>query len=236
MVDNRNQTLFIFLDESGNLDFSPRGSRYWSLTALSTFSPIEGRDQLTALLYELAGFGVGQEFFHATEDLQSIRDQVFQRINKMPDDFEIHSVIAEKRKANPSLYEEMARRAGAWSLRTNPDDFYSIVCRTLLTYIFRRWKYRQAKRVVVILSAIFNGPRHAGIKQTLRKYLKGKSDLEFHIYFHATKADLNCQMADYCGWAISIKWERGDTRSYDLVKHRIKSEFDIFRSGTSVYY
>ena len=29
-------TLFIFLDESGNLDFSSTGTAYWSLTAVCT--------------------------------------------------------------------------------------------------------------------------------------------------------------------------------------------------------
>jgi len=62
------KTLFIFVDESGNFDFRPAGSRYWSITALCTFDPISGRDSLMRLLYELAAAGGGQEYFHATED------------------------------------------------------------------------------------------------------------------------------------------------------------------------
>ena len=66
-------------------------------------------------------------------------------------------------------------------------------------------------------------------------YLKYHTSVPFHIYFHATKSDLNCQIADYCGWAIGIKWERGELRSYDLIKHHIQSEFPIFAKGLTKY-
>ncbi|MGB7640107.1 MAG: DUF3800 domain-containing protein, partial [Terriglobales bacterium] len=228
--------LFIFLDESGNFDFSANGSAYWSLTALCTMEPIAGRDEMISLLYELAAAGGGQECFHATEDLQSVRDQVFIRINKLPENFEIHSVIAEKRKANPSTYQEPYRKDGAWQQRTNPERLYGIICRTLLKYIFRRPQYRKAKRIVVVLSSLFTNPRQRAIKQVLVEYLKAHTTAQFFIYFHATKADLNCQIADYCGWAIARKWERHDPRSHELIKHHIKSEFDIFAAGDGTKY
>ena len=68
------------------------------------------------------------------------------------------------------------------------------------------------------------------------QYLKKHSAKRFEIYFHQAKADLNCQLADYCGWAIAIKWERGENRSYALVQDKIKSEFEIFKMGTTLYY
>jgi hypothetical protein len=229
-------TLFIFLDESGNFDFSANGSVYWSLTALCTLQPVDGRESLTDLLYKLAAAGGGQECFHATEDLQSVRDQVFACINKLPVNFELHSVIAEKRRANPSTYQEPYRRDGVWQKRTNPDRLYGIVCRTILKYIFGRPRYKKAKRIVVVLSSIFTNPRHGAIRKLLVEHLKSYTSAKFFIYFHATKADLNCQIADYCGWAIARKWEKRDTRSYELIKHHIKSEFDIFAVGDGTTY
>lgn len=32
------------------------------------------------------------------------------------------------------------------------------------------------------------------------------------------------------------KWERGDHRSYDIIKESVKSEFDVFRGGSINYY
>ncbi len=108
-----NTTLFIFLDESGNLDFSLKGTAVWSLTAFCTFDPVRGRETFWDLTYSLAHEGIQLEYFHATEDKQAIRDQVFSRIAALADDFEIHSVIAEKRKANPSLYTKRVLIAGS---------------------------------------------------------------------------------------------------------------------------
>lgn len=232
------RVLFIFLDESGNFDFSERGSRYWSLTALCTLDPIEERHTLAAFLYELAAAGGGQECFHATEDRQSVRDGVFDRINKLPRNFEIHSVIAEKRKANPSIYRQQVRKQDRVTTITTGDGLYEIVGRTLLKYIFRRPKlgYKQARRIVVVLSSIFDRSRHKALQSFLSAYLKQHTSAQFFIYFHSTKADLNCQIADYCGWAIGIKWERGEKRSYELIKEHIKSEFAIFERGDTAYY
>lgn len=231
-------TLFIFLDESGNFDFSPSGSKFWSLTALCTVSPVEGRQTLIEFLYELAAAGGGQECFHATEDLQTVRDGVFERINKLPSSFEIHSVVAEKCKAHPSVYQYSENRHGKKRIIIKGDKLYEIVCRTLLKYIFRRptLKYRLAKRIVVVLSSIFDKSRHKALQVVLSDYLKTHTRVPFYIYFHATKADLNCQIADYCGWAIGIKWERREMRSHDLIEHHIRSEFSIFESGTTKYY
>jgi hypothetical protein len=43
-------------------------------------------------------------------------------------------------------------------------------------------------------------------------------------------------LADYCGWAITIAWERGERRSLDLIRLKVKSQFDIFAKGTHRFY
>lgn len=230
-----NSTLFIFLDESGNFDFTPKGSAYWSLTAFCTYSPTLGRDAFLDLLYSLAHDGIEQEYFHATEDRQQVRDQVFNRLNSLADDFEVHSVIAEKRKAHPSLYtvrEKRKTREGVKTLTSkDPTRFYELISRTLLRYILRRGKLKGAKKIVIVLSSIFTKEKHAVITGTLKSYLKQFTDVPFHIYFRSNKSDINCQLADYCGWAIAIAWERGELRSLGLIEKRVKSQFGIFTPG-----
>lgn len=44
------------------------------------------------------------------------------------------------------------------------------------------------------------------------------------------------QVADYCCWALARKREQGDERSYALIQNKIRSEFDVFRSGRKLYY
>jgi hypothetical protein len=99
-------TLYIFIDESGNFDFSPMGTKYFALTCISTLNPLENRINLLDLKYKLLRAGVDQEFFRASEDKQPVRDEVFHLIEEL-DDFEIDSVIAQKNKTNFSLYEDI---------------------------------------------------------------------------------------------------------------------------------
>lgn len=236
MAYKERDTLFIFLDESGNLDFSSTGTAYWSLTAVCTFTPTNGRHEFSDFLYQLADEGRGQECFHATVDRQEVRDEVFKIINKLPEDIEVHSVIANKCMAHPSLYRKGVKKGKKFVFEKDESKFYDLICRVLLQYIFQRWKFKKAKRIVVVLSFIFNKSKHDAIKGSLKTQLKAHTGAPFTIYFHQNKADMNCQIADYCGWAITIKWERGEKRSYDLIRPKIASEFEIFKHGYKKHY
>ena len=44
------------------------------------------------------------------------------------------------------------------------------------------------------------------------------------------------QVADYCSWAIFRKWERSDTRAYEIIADKIGLENDMFSSGNTFYY
>lgn len=230
------KTLFLFIDESGNFDFSSNGTKYFVLSCSSTFRPVEEREKLLNLRYELLSDGIGQECFHATEDAQATRDRVFNVIDSLSDDIEVHSVVAQKSKVNPSLYKEEYFKKGKKIQRVVGSEFYQRVCRTLLQYVFRRSNFQKATKIIVVLGAIFTRDKQSTILKTLKKYLKENFEMPFEIFFHSSKADLNCQSADYFGWAIAIKWERNEKRSYVLVKDKVKSEYEIFKRGGKLYY
>ena len=46
--------LYIFLDEAGNLDFSPTGTRFFLLGAVTKERPFHAYKELTELKYDLA--------------------------------------------------------------------------------------------------------------------------------------------------------------------------------------
>ena len=229
-------TLFIFLDESGDLNFSAAGSKYWSLTAFCTFHPRSGKGAFLDLLYSLADDGIGQECFHAAEDKQIVRDQMFGLINGLADEHEVHCVIAEKRKANRALYKRHRKKKGQWKTEKDESPFYRTVCKALLKYVFGCPRFKKATKIVIVLSSIFTKDKHEYIRGALSAELKAATLAKFHIYFHQNKTDLNCQIADYCGWAIARKWESNDARSYDLIRTKIQNEFDLFQRGINTYY
>ena len=151
-------------------------------------------------------------------DKQEVRDEVFKIINKLPEDLEVHSVIANKCMAHPSLYRKGVKKGKKFVFEKDESKFYDLICRVLLQYIFQRWKFKEAKRIVVVLSFIFNKSKHDAIKGSLKTQLKAHTAAPFTIYFHRLRPIWIAKSADYCGWAITIKWERGEKRSYDLIK------------------
>lgn len=229
--------LYIFIDESGNFDFSPDGTKYFILTAISTVKPLEKRVKLNELRYGLLTKSVDQEYFHATEDAQTTRDQVFDLINHEFSDFAIDAVIAQKNKAHSSLYSQPFLKSNKTiGYIKQENEFYRLNGQTLLRYIFTRHKNTQLDRVVVVLSSIFTKAKVKLITKSFKTSLKQFVPYPFHIYFHCSQADINCQIADYCGWAIYVKYERNEERPYKEIKAKIKSEFDIFGRGTTEWY
>ena len=53
---------------------------------------------------------------------------------------------------------------------------------------------------------------------------------------HRSRSHYGLQVADYCCWAVFRKWQREETEHYDRIRPAMRSEFDIFRSGTRYYY
>ena len=232
----KDKTFYLFIDESGNFDFSPQGTRYFSLTGFITDDPITKRENLGSLRYRVLSEGVDHEYFHATEDKQVVRDEVYSFLASLGDTYEVHSVIAQKNKTYPSLYKESYKKGGKLITLTTGIELYKKLCECLLKYVFTGKSWR-AKKIIVVLSSLFVGDKKKVLLQTLKHFLKNEfSRVPFEIFLHQTCADLNCQLADYCCWAISVKYERREERPYEIIKKRIRNEFDYFQNGKHEYY
>lgn len=245
-MDNNQKTLYVFIDEAGNFDFSKKGTNHFVLTALCTFDPYSERSNFIKCRYDLMrDYNLDEEFFHASTDRQFVRDKVFSIIKSLPNIFEIHSVIAQKNKTHPSLYKKNNVRSdingNIINIRQEKIDhnFYQLICKNLLQYVFNNPDFECAEKIIVVLGAIFTKDKNSMILKILKEYLKKRCPNKyFRIYFHRVNSDINCQIADYCGWAVYVKYERNglEIRPYEEIRDRIKSEFDIFRNGNTIYY
>ena len=59
----------------------------------------------------------------------------------------------------------------------------------------------------------------AAVRKAVRATLKvhTPTSVSFRILHHASRADVNLQVADYCAWAALRRWEREDDRSYRII-------------------
>ncbi len=219
-----NRFLYIFLDEAGDFDFSPSGSKHFIMASVTRERPFGDYSEFVNLKYGLVEQGMDIEYFHASEDRQAVRDQVFDIIQRNLTGMRIDAVIVEKRKTGPSLRE--ATR------------FYPRMLGYLLRYVLERQSLDEYAEVIVFTDRIpVRGKRKAvekAIKITLSNMLPKTA--RYRLLHHDSKSNFQLQIADYCNWAIYRRWSRGDLRSYDLIKSAVRSEFGIFRSGTITYY
>ena len=233
----------MFIDESGDFVFSEKGSEHFILTSVSSTNPLISREMVMNTKYELLASGIDTEYFHATEDAQAVRDKFYSRIKTLSY-FEIDSVVAEKRKANSTLYEMPSPHtmdiSQAYKKLSVEERFYKQVCETLLQYVVHRFlnfkKYLGVKNVVVVLDQCLPNKKREFITKSIKTYIKDKFGIVPYVFFHSTKSDINSQVADYCCWAIKKKWSDNELRPYGEIKANIKSEFDIFKTGTTFFY
>jgi uncharacterized membrane protein YpjA len=167
--------LYVFVDESGNLDFSPTGTKYFTLTALSKVRPFETLSELTVLKYDLWERNIDFEYFHAAEDTQITRNGVFNILSKQHKKFTIDSVIVEKRKTYTALQTEIL--------------FYQKIFEILLNYILQRNKDEYDK-IIIITDSIPIKKNRKNIEKAIKLFISSWS-IGYKIFHYSSKSDIN---------------------------------------------
>jgi hypothetical protein len=197
--------LYLCLDESGNFDFSPGGTRFFVLTCVAVSRPFPAHRKLLDTRYDLLESGLDLQHFHASEDRQAVRDKVFGAIAEELSEYRTYSVVVRKDITAPSLRP--------------PESLYPLAFEWLMNYILPRSCAGDVETIVVITDDLPEKKKRNAIEKGLKMALKplippGKP---YHLYHHQSRSDINLQIADYFGWAIYRKWENDDARSYNLV-------------------
>ena len=92
---NAGRHLYMYLDESGNLDFKPSGTPFFVMTCAVTGRPFELCDALREYRYDLWESGLDVGKFHACEDGKQVRQGVSRILSEMADGYRVISVYVE---------------------------------------------------------------------------------------------------------------------------------------------
>jgi hypothetical protein len=212
---------YVFADEAGNFDFSrqPGASRYFILCTIASTDCDVG-DALLSLRRELGWRGLHLDrVFHATEDPQAVRDEVFALLAGM--DCWVDATILEKSKAQAHLKDQAQLYKMAWFLH-----FKKLV-----------WHMSSSDRLFVAASSLGTKKARHALHAAVDEVVLQLSPCRSHrVAFWPADSDPCLQVADYCTWAIQRRWERGDERSHALIAPKIRSEFDVWQRGQEHYY
>jgi hypothetical protein len=153
------KTLYVFIDESGNFDFTPKGTKHYFVNGFATFDPVTLREELVRLRYQLLREGYDHDYFHASEDPQFIRDEVFRLLKTLDNTYELHTVWVQKNKTHSSLYKEaQVKKNGSISYKSTGLCLYQKLIACLLQYIFVG-KANNVDRIVIVIGALFTGDK-----------------------------------------------------------------------------
>lgn len=220
----KTNSLYVFLDEGGNLDFSLGGTKFFTLTSVTKCRPFELDTSLLSLKYDLLEEGLELDRFHASEDRQHVRNRVFEKIANNLESLRIDSIVVEKRKTQPQLQTE--------------ETFYAVMLGYLLKHVFKNSSSERYSQVIVTTDTLPLKSKRVAFEKAIKKTLVTMLPplTKYKVLHHDSRSSMSLQVADYCNWAILRKWNSGDTRSYEIVQKGIKSEFNIFQTGETFYY
>jgi len=214
---------YIFSDEAGDFVFKRhhRNSKYFIVVTISLPDCGIGNG-LLSLRRDMAYRKLPvKDWFHATEDKQSVRDEVYEYISSF--DFKIDATILEKSKSHPRT-------------RTTKERFYQYA-----------WFYHFKHQGHIILRGYEEALISAasiGTKKGQAVYTSAVNDVlqqtvnrqDWATTFPRSASEPCLQVVDYCAWAIQRKWERGDNRSYDIIADKVRREYDLFAKGNTHHY
>lgn len=217
---------FVFSDEFGNFDFTRKqgATRFFAVGSAVIDGDEERRSiaaDLHALKYKLLDSGQAVNgAFHCCEDRQAVRDQVFECL--LDHQFVVHVTALDKWKAMPQIW-------------TDDPTFFQHVWFMHFNAIM--WGAKSADELVMITSELGTKKKRAAFSEAVStvvdQKLPGKKRKEA---FWRDESDAGLQVADYVLWAVMRKLERGDSRSFDIIKPKVGTVFQPFIHSTKEYY
>jgi hypothetical protein len=189
-------TLFVFLDESGNFDFSLSGTKHLVFTAVISTNPIQSASRILDLKYQLLQEGLGIGTFHASEDRQLIRDRVFSAIAEIRE-MTAHTFWIDKRSISGQVVEK--------------SELFSAFSIELFNVINQVRGVDSYDRLVFVFDKFLLNKEELAFRSIVTPKFS-LLEKPFEIYFHNVYRDPNGQIADYIAWAHFVSLERLENR------------------------
>jgi len=214
---------YIFLDESGNLDFNPSGSRYFVMTSVSLVRPFPWGTKLDDLKYDCIEFGLKLEDFHCTYNNWHVRRRVFDIIASDLDEIAIDYLIVDKPKTAPE-YQDAGR-------------FYSFMLEHLLSHVVTSEPCARAEKIIVITDTLPVKKKRQLTERKIRKSFVALTRPGSHtILHHDSCSHYGLQVADYCSWALYRKLQQGDSTYFDKIASAVRKKLEIYRGVEARFY
>lgn len=212
--------IFVFVDESGNLDFSGNGTDHFVLSAFITPEPWSCIQRSTKLVYELISRGLHDQIpFHATQNSVGTRKRFIDSLCEDTHACKVHSIYADKHLTHPRLHR--------------PEVFYSLLGVALGKYLLKTLGHNH-DLIALMFDSALTGKKKTAFLKSVKPELN-KLNARYEISFRPVKYDVNGQIADYYAWSLFRKLESNDSTWFDVLPGP-HTEFNIFSQGRIRYW
>lgn len=182
--------LYLYFDESGNLDFSRSGTPFFIITCAVARRPFRVATRLGEYKYDLYEAGLDIPKLHACEDNSHVRTAVYERLSSTPGAYRVYTAYVEK-EAVPEKYR-------------TPDAIYSKIFELLVDEV-SDCEVTEGVEIVIAITDLL--PKDAAKKQVtkpLKRYMGSRfqdNGMPYILMHHESASDMNLQIADYYCWA-----------------------------------
>lgn len=205
-VTDSKPSIFVFIDESGDLLPKEAGTTHLVLSAFITKSPSVAAYIVSNLRYSLLSRGFNIETFHATDDSRVVRFEFLQQIQKIRDasgvTIGIEKIDGTTSKRLITMYIQSLARIAKEVVKLNVDNAHVTF---LIDPTLDKKSRSEAKRVI--------------------KHVFSSSNQRNLIYFQSMKRDSCGQIADYLAWSHFQKVERKTDLYLRLITEAFETQF-----------
>ncbi len=211
-------SIHIYLDESGDLGFSPKSSKFFVVAAILSKDRLRIEKCITKVRKERLPSKykkISELKYHNSDNI--IRRRILQCITKA--DMGIAYAVLRKRQ----VYEK---------LRNKPNILYNFLCGSLIGNIFR--KYHINTKVNIIVDRSLTGINRDAFDEYIGyRALMSKTEifnLDYLEIRHVDSSQDKCiQAVDFVVGAIARNYEFEDSSFYEIIDKNVDFALDFFK-------
>jgi len=204
---------YIFLDESGDLGFSKRSSRWFILTMVLT----KNHRKIEKCVKRVHS-GLKKKYkikeMHAYNADKITRKRVLGQLSAIPDT-EIYCIILNKEKVHINLKDQKSY-------------LYNYTANILLDRLYNKKNFDKKEQVLIYID---KREKNKFLEKNFERYLKDnllKKNLLHEIKIRPSHTEKCLQAVDFISWAIFRKYEKNDYEYYQIIKNNISEENFLF--------
>lgn len=206
----------IFLDESGDLGFSDKSSKFFILTIIITSSHRKIEKAIKKVHKGLRNKYKNVSELHAYNSQLITRKRILRNLSEI-DDCKVLCIILNKEK----VYTD---------LQAQKQHLYNYTANILLDRLHNKKIINDGDKYELFIDKReTNKFMNENFVKYLTDNLSKKNSALFSIKLKASNTEKCLQAVDFISWAIFRKHERGDDEYYKIIKNNIIEENFLFK-------